>query len=409
MVFTKAQDETLETEKYVGPNEDDQEVPGPNPENSAKVQEECPLKDEKETSPLYYKEYLEYLRKYNKAYNCDDFQKRYSLYLSRRAEVERHNAIPNVSYLQALNYFSDLTEEERIARFLGIESEDRDQAPVTVIEGGKDEETDADEFNLQQNENQEAFSTNVLNLDIFKKIVFNFDFICCSFNPFGVPCKKDWQNLGKVTSVKNQANCGSCWAFAAVAAVESAYLINYNNYLNLSEQELVSCATSSWGNFGCSGGWPHKALDYIIKNRIHKETTFPYTATNGVCNSFPFVYKYPIKSRTIVLPQNRMDTFLQNLSKRPIAVAFKVTGSFWNYSSGIYNSAYDSACSTPGINHAVLAVGYSLGCNPYIRFKNSWGAGWGENGFFRMKISKNIIQNGPCNLINHPYNVYPSL
>jgi hypothetical protein len=408
IAIANAQDETLNTEKFVGPTEEDQETTWPNPENTAKVQEVCALTGT-DLNTLFYKEYLEYLRKFNKAYACTDFVSRYKLYLGRRAEVDRHNAIPNVSYLQAINYFSDLTEEERLARFLGVESEDRDQRPVTVIENGNDNDADADEFNLQQNENQEGFTTNVLNTDIFRKFIINFDFICCTFNPFGVPCKKDWQSLGKVTSVKNQGNCGSCWAFAAIAATESAYLINYNNGLNLSEQELVSCATASWGNFGCSGGWPHKALDYIIQKRIHREIIYPYTATNGVCNSFPNVYKYPVKSRVIVLPQNRMDIFLQNLNKRPISVAFKVTGSFFNYSSGIYNPIFDAGCSTPGINHAVLAVGYSLGCNPFIRFKNSWGTGWGEAGYFRMKISKNIFQNGPCNLINHPYNVYPNV
>ena len=418
-IFVKGQEETLNTEKFVGPTEDEQPVPEtPLPEKAVQDPRLCPLPPTTTTTTAatnvklvvdFAPEYAEYLKANRKGYVCEEIWQRYSLYLERRTEVNKHNAIPNVSYFQGLNYFSDLTDDERVARFLGVEAEDRDEPPKTVIENGNDDDSDADSFNLQQDENQESFTTNVLNLETFKKFIINFDFICCQFNPFCVPCKKDWESLGKVTSVKNQGNCGSCWAFAAVAAVESAYLINYNSSLNLSEQELVSCATAAWGSYGCSGGWPHRALDYIIRNRIHRETVFPYTATNGVCSSFPYVYKYPIKSRTVVLPQNRMDVFLQNLAKRPIAVAYKVTGSFWNYSSGIYNPIYDAACSTSGINHAVLAVGYSLGCNPFIRFKNSWGTGWGENGYFRMKISKTIFQNGPCNLIDHPYNVFPSL
>ncbi len=357
----------------------------------------------------YLKEYYDYLRQFGKAYECkEDFPRRYALYSERRQEIDRFNADPSATYVQGANLFTDLTDNERIATFLGVPEKDDDNFKDYEREAPDDNLIDGDLENIREDAEQESFTANLLNVDVFKKLVINFDFLCCKFNPFGVPCKKDWQSLGKVSSVKNQGGCGSCWAFAAVAAVESSYLINYNCPLNLSEQELVSCATSSWGNFGCSGGWPHKALDYIIAKRNHKEINYPYTATNSVCTNPPF-YKYPIKSRTIVLPQNRMDTFLQALNKRPIAVAFKVTGSFFNYKSGIYNPAADAGCATPGINHAVLAVGFNIGCFPFIRFKNSWGSGWGENGYFRMKLSKNIFQNGPCNLINHPYNVYPGL
>ena len=406
-MFIKAQEETYpKLGDAVGPFEDSQEINTPNPENSATEQATCVT----DLNIPYLSEYYEFLKAYRKAYNCDDFKRRFNLFSARRVEIDRFNKTPGVTYVQGTNTLTDLTDEERVARFFGVPSKDPDNYREYESDTGDADEIEKDQENVDQQIEQDGFSANILSLDVFKSFFINFDFLCCKFNPFGVPCKKDWQSLGKVTSVKDQKNCGSCWAFAAAAAVESAYLINYANYLNLSEQELVSCATSSWGNFGCSGGWPHKAMDYIIKNRIHRESNFPYTATNSACSPIvPTLYKYPIKSRTVVIPQNRMDIFLQALNKRPIAVAFKVAGGFYNYKSGIYNPIFDAACGTPGINHAVLAVGYDLGCNPFIRFKNSWGAGWGDNGYFRMKLSKNIFQNGPCNLINHPYNVYPSL
>lgn len=385
-------------------NENDVNFPGPNPENTASQQVECP----DYANEQFIRDYYEYLKAHKKAYKCEDFRLRYFLYAERRKSIEEFNRRTDVTYVQGTNALTDLTDEERSRRYLGIPQNDLDNHTEYERETGSDAEIEQDIENQDRQIDQDAFTANIFNIDIFKPLLLSFDFLCCLTNPFGVPCKKDWQTLGKVTSVKNQLSCGSCWAFAAIAAMESGYLINYASSLNLSEQELVSCATAVWGNYGCGGGWPHKALDYIISKRVHTELNYPYTASNSPC-VYPSAYKYPAKSKTMVLPQNRMDKFLQTLNQRPIAVAFKVTSGFYSYSSGIYNPAFDAACSTPGINHAVLAVGYSLGCKPFIRFKNSWGTSWGESGYFRMKFAKIIIQNGPCQLINHPYNVYPTV
>lgn len=375
-------------------------------ENSATTQVDCPP-DRANLPTEFYTEYIAYLKQHGKAYVCDDFYKRYSLFIQRRREITAFNQRTDVTYTQAVNFFTDLSDDERNLR-LGVPQVDSDNLDTGATDRVEDAAADLDFENLTASQRQDDFSVNIASLPIFQQSLLSFDFMCCFINPFGVPCFKDWQSLGKVTSVKNQGGCGSCWAFAAIAALESARLIAGGASLNLSEQEIVSCATAAWGNSGCSGGWPHKALDYIIKNRVYQEITVPYTATNGVCTS-PFAWKQSLSLRTVILPQNRMDTFLQALNKKPIAIAFKATGGFFSYSSGIYNPIFDAACSTPGINHAVLAVGWGLGCKPFIKFRNSWGTGWGDAGYFKMKISKNIIQNGPCNLINHPYNVYPTL
>ena len=149
------------------------------------------------------------------------------------------------------------------------------------------------------------------------------------------------------------------------------------------------------------------AMNYIINKKIHMESNYPYTATNSPCVS-PAGFKFWEKSKTNIVPALNMKVFLQNLALRPISVAFNVKSHFFLYTSGIYDPASDPSCSV-GLNHGVLAVGYSLGCKPFIKFKNSWGITFGEAGYFRMKLAKVIAQSGPCNLIGHTRNVYPSI
>jgi len=79
---------------------------------------------------------------------------------------------------------------------------------------------------------------------------------------------------------RNQGGCGSCWAFSATSSLESAYAITNGVLPNLSDQNLVDCANSSYGNFGCNGGWYTNAWDYIKKVGINTETSYPYTATD---------------------------------------------------------------------------------------------------------------------------------
>lgn len=95
-------------------------------------------------------------------------------------------------------------------------------------------------------------------------------------------------NLGKVTSIKNQGGCGSCWAFAAIASIESKYLIDQNSALNLSEQELIDCGPGS-----CAGGWTDLALKYVKDNKVFNESNYPYVGIDQNCAN-PLGTKYPI-------------------------------------------------------------------------------------------------------------------
>lgn len=88
-----------------------------------------------------------------------------------------------------------------------------------------------------------------------------------------LPLYFDWRQKGKVTSVKNQGQCGGCWAFSTVGAIESAYAIKTNNLVNFSEQQLIDCSTV---NHGCNGGLPVYAMEYVIQNGIMLYDDYPY-------------------------------------------------------------------------------------------------------------------------------------
>lgn len=91
----------------------------------------------------------------------------------------------------------------------------------------------------------------------------------------------DWTSKGVVTEVKNQGQCGSCWAFSTTGMLE-CYAKLKGESVSLSEQELVDC-TRSYGNYGCSGGWPYAALKYIEEHKIAYESEYPYHAKDETC------------------------------------------------------------------------------------------------------------------------------
>jgi C1A family cysteine protease len=93
----------------------------------------------------------------------------------------------------------------------------------------------------------------------------------------------NWTAAGKVTPVKDQGQCGSCWAFSTTGSMESAHAIKTGSLISLSEQQLVDCS-SSFGNQGCNGGWYYYAWDYALTSAVELESAYPYTALDGTCN-----------------------------------------------------------------------------------------------------------------------------
>jgi C1A family cysteine protease len=212
-----------------------------------------------------------------------------------------------------------------------------------------------------------------------------------------IPKEYDWRNKNKVSSVKNQGDCGSCWSFSATGAVESIWAIKNNILYNLSEQELVDC---SFKNNGCNGGSMDYAFEYIINNGLCINNSYPYIGNQNTCNKD--------NCQSVVSLSNYSDIKSndEKLLKRivyhqPVSVAIQANKrSFQLYKKGIYS---DLQCGTE-LDHGVLLVGYGYDNNYNMKYwiiKNSWGSEWGENGYIR--ILRDIDdQRGLCGIAMQP-------
>nr|XP_018912593.1 PREDICTED: cathepsin L1-like [Bemisia tabaci] len=208
------------------------------------------------------------------------------------------------------------------------------------------------------------------------------------------PKALDWRLEGKVTRVKDQEQCGSCWAFSVTGQLEAANLItNPNSTLTtFSEQQLVDCDPES---AGCFGGWMEYALDYAMgAGGLESDTTYPYEAKNGACrfNSSRVVVRVTGNKKLPQRNDKAIEDHVANVGPVSAAINAKL---LQYYKGGIikqpiwkcWNGDYD-------VNHAVVIVGYGVGKIglwnvPYWIIKNSWGSNWGENGYARIARRRN--------------------
>ena len=204
----------------------------------------------------------------------------------------------------------------------------------------------------------------------------------------------DWREKGAVTPVKNQASCGSCWAFSATGALEGGNFVANGKLISLSEQQLVDCDPRSRG---CDGGLMTSAFKYVMKKGLCTEEDYPYHAKDEECKFEQCTPAIDIK-RFEIVPENDGEALKQAVSKAPVSVTVDADSSvFQMYTGGVVDS---TACGTDQ-NHGVLAVGYT---DEYWIVKNSWGPDWGDKGY--IKIAYQATGAGICGI--NQMNSYPT-
>ncbi|CAL5346165.1 unnamed protein product [Camellia sinensis] len=202
-------------------------------------------------------------------------------------------------------------------------------------------------------------------------------------NVSAMPSSMDWRKKGAVTAIKDQGQYGSCWAFSAIAATEGITQLTTGELISLSEQELVDCDRSS-KDAGCEGGYMEDAFDFIVHNKgIAAETTYPYAATQGTCNTQKEASHAAKITGYEKVPANSKAALLKAMANQPVSVSIDASGyEFQFYVTGVF----PGVCGTE-LDHGVTAVGYgtSDAGTKYWLVKNSWGTTWGEEGYIRMQ------------------------
>lgn len=187
--------------------------------------------------------------------------------------------------------------------------------------------------------------------------------------------------------VRNQGNCGSCWAFASVAAVECAIDCQGGPSYNLSEQQVLDC--NPYG-YSCSGGW--FAFSEARNPGLTTESNYPYVAYKKSCTVtspyYPISSAYYVYSRYSVAPTSYIKQKI--MDKGCVAAGVYVNYAFQAYTGGVFNS-----CRNRSVNHAICLCGWDDSKGAWL-LKNSWGTGWGENGFMWIKYGCSRVGYAAC-------------
>ena len=304
--------------------------------------------------------FLDFMDKYSKAYkNNEEYIKKKEIFLQNLENIQNFNSNPHKTMTLAINHLGDLHPDEFRKMYLN-------------------------------------------SIDPTKSSVHNLDDRPPSPQKASLPKTVDWRSKGKVTPVKDQGQCGSCWTFAAAGAIEGAVAIATNKLISLSSQQLNDCVNSAAGYFsrGCNGGYKEEAFDYVKRNGgIASNSKYPYLAIDQPCNKHKAKEVIAKISGFVTVSANNPEALMAAVSVQPVGVDIEADQNIWQfYSSGIITEGCGSS-----LDHSVIVVGYNNAAStPYWILKNQWAVTWGLGGYAKVKITEG---NGVCGINMNP--AYP--
>ena len=308
-------------------------------------------------------QFTNFQERFSKKYeSVQELEDRFKIFRSNFNQIVAHNLDVDQNFTMGVNQFTDLTPAEYKAQYVGGYKAEAEAEAEVGSYGCK------------------TFSSSAA----------------------GSPTSLDWRDLGAVSSVKDQGQCGSCWTFSATGAVEGAWSIAKGQLVDLSEQELVDCATGiAYGSSGCNGGEMEGAFKYVIAHGQCDLVSYPYTSgvskTGGTCQTCTKVAT--ISSCSDVKPNDQL-SLKAAVTQQPVAIAIEAdTRYFQSYASGILTSP---SCGT-SLDHGVLIVGYGeSNGQKYWLVKNSWGTTWGDAGYVKIARSDSTNDAGICGIAMDP-------
>jgi len=293
----------------------------------------------------YDQEWEIFKAKYQRNYlSTPEHDNRKSVFTSNLKLIQKHNAEHALglhTFTLGVNQFADLTSQEFVQTYNGFHPEMYQNLPQAELKATADE-----------------------------------------------PDSIDWRDKGYVTPVKNQGQCGSCWAFSAVVTMEGAQFkaSGEKNLVSLSEQQLMDCDHK---DMACNGGLPQQAIDYVItQGGIDTEDSYPYAMRKHSSCQYDEANKGATITKVTQVETSEDALKTATATVGPISVGIDASHfSFQLYHSGVYHSMF---CSSTRLDHGVAVVGYgSEDGKDYWLVKNSWGKSWGLEGYIKMSRNRN--------------------